>query len=54
MKSLSAETLTEKLNPGFVTKEGNREGEIQTPCRRGKGIWLLKPEPCYRPFSDRD
>lgn len=26
MKSLSTETLTEKLNPGFVTEEGNVRG----------------------------
>lgn len=54
MKSLSTETLTEKLNPGFVREEGNVRGGEREACKRRKGIWLLKPEEFYRSFSDRD
>lgn len=37
MKSLSTETLTEKLNPGFVT-EGEMEGEREKRASAGRGF----------------
>lgn len=39
MKSLSTETLTEKLNPGFVAEEGNvTGGEREKRASAGRGF----------------